>query len=94
MCECVCVFTYEARGGRIGLDRLLSVALNHIPELPHVTGVKDVEGLGRVEFPALHIGTKQIIIRTSKPLRKKEGGGGTKATSQFRPVVLRLAVAR
>lgn len=59
------------------MDVLLSVALNHVPELPHIAGVKDVEGLVRMDFAVLHIRTKQVVIRTGIPLTKK--------TAQFRP---------
>lgn len=70
-CLCMCVPTYEARGGRIGLDILLSVALNHVPEPPHVAGVKDVEGLVRMDLAMLHVRTEQVVVRTGIPLKEK-----------------------
>lgn len=66
------VLTYEAGRGGIGLDVLLSVALNHIPQSPHVARVKDVEGLVRVEFAVLDVRTEQVVVRTGVPLTKKE----------------------
>lgn len=77
----VFVLTYEARRGRIGLDILLSVALNHIPESPHIAGVKDVEGLSRMELAVLHVRTEQVVVGTGIPLTKRGGGG---QTPQFR----------
>lgn len=73
VCTYVCVLTYEAGRGRIGLDILLSVALNHIPEFPHIAGVKDVEGLARMELAVLRVRTEQVVVGTGIPLRKKEG---------------------
>ena len=72
---CACIvyaLTYEARGGRIGLDILLSVALYHIPESPHIARVKDVEGLAGMELAVLRVRTKQVVVRTGIPLMKKE----------------------
>lgn len=71
-CMYVSVLTYEARRRRIGLDILLSVALNHIPESPHIAGVKDIEGLARMALAVLHIRTKQVVVWTGIPLMKKE----------------------
>lgn len=75
MCACayVCirVLTYEARWGRIRLDILPSVALNHVPESPHVAGVKDVEGLVRMDLAVLHVRTEQVVVRTGIPLKVK-----------------------
>lgn len=82
VCVCVCVRTYEARWGRIGLDVLLSVALNQIPESPHIAGVKDVEELVRMDFAVLHVWSEQVVVRTGVPLRNKWGGA---LTPQFRP---------
>lgn len=64
--------TYEARGGRIGLDVLLSVALNHIPESPHVAGVQDVEELVGMGPAVLHVRPEQVVVGTVVPLRKRE----------------------
>lgn len=64
--------TYEARGGRIGLDVLLSVALNHIPESPHVAGVQDVEELVGMGPAVLHVRPEQVVVGTAVPLRKRE----------------------
>lgn len=66
----MCALTYEARRGRIGLDVLLSVALDHIPEPPHVAGVKDVEGLVRMGPPVLHVRAEQVVVGTGVPLRQ------------------------
>lgn len=75
---CVCVrtwraLTYEAGWGGIGLDVLLSVALNQVPQPPHVARVEDVEGLGRVGFAALHVGAEQVVVRIGVPLRGRGG---------------------
>ena len=67
----ISVFTYEARRGRIGLDALLRVALDHIPQSPHVAGVEDVEGLLGLLPPALHIGPKEVVVRAGVPLRRQ-----------------------
>lgn len=76
---CVCVvhaLTYEARRGRIGLDILLSVALDHVPQSPHVAGVEDVEGLVGVDLAVLHVRTEQVVVGTGVPLvGEKEGTG-------------------
>ena len=76
-CAClyVCALTYEAGRGRVGLDVLLSVALNHIPQLPHVAGVQDVEGLVGVELTALCVRPEQVVVRTGIPLKKKKERG-------------------
>lgn len=78
------LFTYESRGGRVGLDGLLGVALDHVPELPHVAGVKDVEGLVRVQPAALRVRTEQVIVRTGIPLRKREREGRQEKTLESR----------
>lgn len=62
------VFTYEARRWRIRLYVLLSVALNHVPELPHVAGVEDVERLARMVHAVLHVGTEQVVVGAGVPL--------------------------
>lgn len=67
-----CTLTYEARGGRIGLDVLLSVALNHIPESPHVAGVQDVKELVRVGPAVLHIRPEKVVVGTGVPLGERE----------------------
>lgn len=64
--------TYEARWGRIGLDVLLSVALDHIPEPPHVAGVKDVEGLVGMGPSVLHVRPEQVVVGTGVPLRESK----------------------
>lgn len=71
MCARVCVLTYEARRGRIGLDVLLSVALNQIPKFPHVAGVKDIEGLVRVDLPVIYIRPEQVVVWTGEPLTRE-----------------------
>lgn len=75
MCACtvsVCTLTYKARGGRIRLDVLLSVALNHIPESPHVAGVQDVEELVWMGPAVLHVRPEQVVVGTGVPLRERE----------------------
>lgn len=72
MYACACVLTREARRGRIGLDILLSVALNHVPECPHVAGVKNVKGLVWIELAVLLVWTKKVEVWTVIPLMKKE----------------------
>lgn len=68
----MCVLTDEARRGRVGLDILLSVALDHIPESPHIARVKDVEGLAGMELAVLNVRAKQVVFRTVIPLMKKK----------------------
>lgn len=46
--------------------------MNHIPESPHIAGVKDVEGLAGMVLAVLHIRTKQVVVGTGIPLKKKE----------------------
>lgn len=86
MYACVCIhsLTYKPRGGWVGLNGLLGVALDHVPEMPQIFGVEDVEGLGGVELPVLHVRTEQVIVWTGIPLfestrergeRKREGRG-------------------
>lgn len=81
VCVYVCILTYEARRGRIGLDVLLSVALDHIPQSPHIAGVEDVERLARVELAVVHVRTEEVVVGTGIPLRR---GGGQRETPQFR----------
>lgn len=52
------------------MDVLLCVALNHVPELPHIARVKDVEGLVRMQLAVLHVRTEQVVVRTSVPLTR------------------------
>lgn len=54
------------------MDVLLSVALNHVPQLPHVARVKDVERLVRMELPVLDVRAKQVVIWTGIPLMRQE----------------------
>lgn len=54
--------TYEARGGGVGLDGLLGVSLDHVPQLPDELGVEDVEGLCRVEESVLNVGGEEVIV--------------------------------
>lgn len=52
------------------MDVLFCVALNHVPELPHIARVKDVEGLVRMQLAVLHVRTEQVVVRTSVPLTR------------------------
>lgn len=77
MYACVCIhsLTYKPRGGWVGLNGLLGVALDHVPEMPQIFGVEDVEGLGGVELPVLHVRTEQVIVWTGIPLSERERRG-------------------
>lgn len=71
----------EAGGGRVGLDVLLGVSLNEVPQLPEEGGVEDVEGLGGAAPPALRVGAEQVVVRAPVPLQRGEGGkGGSQKT--------------
>jgi len=50
----------------------VSVALNLIPQSPHVARVKDVEQLVRMELAVLHVRTKQVVVRAGVPLTRNE----------------------
>lgn len=67
------LLTHEAGRGRVGLDVLQSVALNHVPHAPHVAGVEDVEELARVRSAALGVLAEQVVVGAGVPL----WGGGT-----------------
>lgn len=68
------VLTCEAGWGRVGLDVRLSIALNHIPEAPNISGMEDVEGLVGMQLAVFHVWAKQVVVWTGVPLTKKGGG--------------------
>ena len=69
---CVEGRTDEAGGGRVGLDVLLGVGLDHVPQAPQVGGVEDVEGLVRPVLPPPHVRREEVEVRVLIPL---EGDG-------------------
>ena len=77
---CVCVEgrTNEAGGGRVGLDVLPGVGLDHVPQAPEVGGVEDVEALVRPLPPPPHVGCEEVKVRVLIPLEgegEREGEG-------------------
>lgn len=68
------VLTCEAGWGRVGLDVRLSIALNHIPEAPNISGMEDVEGLVGMQLAVFHVWAKQVVVWTGVPLTKKGVG--------------------
>ena len=78
LCVCVEGRTNEAGGGRVGLDVLLGVGLDHVPQAPEVGGVEDVEALVRPLPPPPHVGCEEVKVRVLIPLEgegEREGEG-------------------